>query len=264
MHLTFNEIFDRPLSWCSDQCDGARWRTKYFHSGDAPLSRGLGMNRSESEIYIDPGYLGLGVNPFRIADGVLSLRVEPASPGVQAAVMAAWPKNYLEQKPPRFTAGMLTTEKSFEQLYGYFEAKIRMPDVVGTWPAFWLLADPGTGTHNEIDVIEMLGGRPTQQHIGHNWGYVEGQKHSQGKLLTTPDLSTAFHTYGVLWTASTIAYYRDDIEVAHYPNQGLNQRMYILLNIAMDGDWNKQQGFVAAPDARASMDVEYVRAYALP
>jgi beta-glucanase (GH16 family) len=139
-----------------------------------------------------------------------------------------------------------------------------MPDVVGTWPAFWLLADPGTGTHNEIDVIEMLGGRPTQQHIGHNWGYVEGQKHSQGKLLTTPDLSTAFHTYGVLWTATTIAYYRDDIELAHYPNQGLNQRMYILLNIAMDGDWNKQQGFVAAPDARASMDVEYVRAYALP
>ena len=61
MVLAFNEPFDKPLSWCSEICLGhQRWRTKYYHSGETPLSRGLGMTGTESEIYMDPRYLSLG------------------------------------------------------------------------------------------------------------------------------------------------------------------------------------------------------------
>src|SRR5690348_9161388 len=37
MRLTFDESFHQPLSWCSEVCNGQRWRTKFFHSGDTPF-----------------------------------------------------------------------------------------------------------------------------------------------------------------------------------------------------------------------------------
>jgi hypothetical protein len=262
MRLTFSDTFNGPLSWCSELCQGQKWRTKYFHSGDTPLSRGLGLNGSESEIFIDPAYLGLGINPFRNRNGELSLLVEPASNRVRRAVMAAWPASYTGVKvAPQFTAGMLTTEKSFRQLYGYFEARIKVPHVAGAWPAFWLLGDPGT--FDEIDVMEILAGRPTRHNLGHQWKGADGKKHSERMSLDTTDLSTGFHTYGVLWTADAIVYYRDNVEVGRFANPGLHRPMYLIVSMGMDGDWNKQEGFVAAPDAHARMDIQSVRAYAL-
>jgi hypothetical protein len=259
MHLKFNETFDAPLSWCSELCKNQKWRTKYNHSGDTPLSRGLGMSGSETEIFMDPTYLGLGINPFRVDNGTLSLMVEPASERVKSTVLAAWPSWWGGKKvAPRFTAGMLTTEKSFQQRYGYFEARIKISDVPGTWPAFWLLAPGAPG--DEFDVMEILGGRPTRQHISDHWK-VEGQKHDQSATLDTVDLSADFHTYGLLWTADTIAYYLDNVEVARFPNLGLHSPMYMIISMGMDGDWNKTDGYIARQDARAKMLVQFVKTY---
>jgi beta-glucanase (GH16 family) len=260
MQLTFDESFHGPLSWCSEVCNGQRWRTKFFHSGDTPLSRGLGMSGADV-ILVDPGYLGLGINPFSIADGTLTIEVRPASQRVKDAVHAAYPPWWHPQYVPRFTAGHLSSEKSFLQRYGYFEAKIKIPDVPGTWPAFWLFSRAGSA--DEIDVMEVLGGRPTQQHIGHNWG-TGGEKHSAGTMVDGLDLSKAFHVFGVLWTKDTIAYYRDDVEIAHFSNPGLHAPMYILAGIGMDGTWNEEQGFRAPDDARADMAIQWIRAYGIP
>ena len=76
------------FTWCSERCQGEKWRTKYNHSGDIPLSRGLGMSGSESETFMDPVYLGLGVNHFHIDRGTLSLLAEPASERVKSTVEA--------------------------------------------------------------------------------------------------------------------------------------------------------------------------------
>lgn len=211
---------------------------------------------------MDPSYLGLGIDPFDVEHGILSIKVAPASALTKAAVLEAWPPSYTGKRiAPRFTSGMLSTEKSFRQRYGYFEARIKVPHVVGTWPAFWLLGEPGT--YDEIDVMEVLGGRPTRQYLGHQWGEAAGLKHSQRLTLDTLDLSQAFHTYGVLWTPDVIAYYRDGSEIGRFKNPGIKRPMYLIVSIGMDGDWNKREGFVAAPNAHATMQVSSVRAYAL-
>ena len=88
MRLSFSEAFHAPLTWCSERCQGEKWRTKYNHSGDIPLSRGLGMSGSESETFMGPVYLGLGVNHFHIDRGTLSLLAEPASERVKSTVEA--------------------------------------------------------------------------------------------------------------------------------------------------------------------------------
>jgi Glycosyl hydrolases family 16 len=259
MRLSFSETFHAPLSWCSERCQGEKWRTKYNHSGDTPLSRGLGMSGSESEIFMDPTYLDLGVNPFHIDHGTLSLLIEPASERVKSTVLAAWPSWWGGKKvAPRFTAGMLSTEKSFQQMYGYFEARIKISNVPGTWPAFWLLSLEKPG--DEIDVMEILGGRPTRQHMSDHWK-VDGQKHDQSKTLDTVDLSNDFHTYGLFWMPDTITYYLDNVEVGRFPNLGLHSPMYLIISMGMDGDWNKTDGYRARPDAHAKMVVQFVKSY---
>ena len=42
-----------------------------------------------------------------------------------------------------YISGMLTTQNSFAQKYGYFEIRSKIPVGVAVWPAFWMLADDG-------------------------------------------------------------------------------------------------------------------------
>jgi Glycosyl hydrolases family 16 len=159
MKLTFSETFDGPLSWCGEHCSGERWRTKYDHSGTAPRSRGLGMGGGESEVYVDPLYLGMGISAFQIKNHTLTISAVPATDDVKKHIAMAWPEWWSEERStPKFTSGAITTEKSFRQLYGYFEARIKVSNTVGAWPAFWLYMDKG----DEIDVMEVLGGRPVR------------------------------------------------------------------------------------------------------
>jgi beta-glucanase (GH16 family) len=259
--MTFEENFDGPLSWCSQICTGETWRTKYLHSGETPLSRGLGMNGSESQVYMDPKYLGLQLSPFELQDGKLSIKARPADRTTRNRVRDSWPDSYDgERLEPQFTSGLLTTEGIFYQLYGYFEARIKIPDGAGAWPAFWLIGAPGLS--DEIDIMEVLCGEPTTLYGGHQWG-PWGNKSSERFERGTTDLSRDFHVYGALWTAEEITYYVDDREIGKFPNPGLHQPLFLLINLAMDGDWNKQMGFRAADDLEASMTIDYIRAYKL-
>jgi hypothetical protein len=103
MRQSFSEAFYATLPWCSKRCQGERWRTKYDHSAGTPLSRNLGMSGSEGETFMDPAYLGLGVNSFDIDPGTLSLLIGPVS---EAAMVGG------KKVAPQFTAGTLSTERS--------------------------------------------------------------------------------------------------------------------------------------------------------
>ncbi|MGY4472355.1 hypothetical protein ACVWWK_008064 [Bradyrhizobium sp. LB9.1b] len=263
LSLSFSEEFDGPLSHCADRCRGERWRTKYFHSGDTPMSRGLGIS-SSSEIAVDSDYLGLGINPFEIADGILKIKVRPATEHTKMVVRDAWPAWYKgEHIAPRFTSGVLTTERSFSQKFGYFEARVKVPPLIGGWPAFWLL-DTSRGKYDEIDIFEILTGQPNVHHFGHQWGRinVDAKTPERGEKNCV-DLSSDFHTYGVLWTETSVVYYRDDLEVGRFKNRGLSDPMYVVLSIGMDGTWNEQLKISSSPDAAGDMLVDFIRVYRL-
>jgi len=80
---------------------------------------------------------------------------------------------------------------------------------------------------------------------------------------TVPDMSSDFHTYGVLWNESFVGWYFDGKRVAFTPTPAdMHRPMYLLLNLAVGGSWP------GAPDEQtqfpARMQVDYVRAYAQP
>jgi len=64
----------------------------------------------------------------------------------------------LKAQSGTFTSARLKTEGKFQQLYGRFEVRAKLPSGVGMWPAFWTLGSDfvsaGWPNCGEIDIME--------------------------------------------------------------------------------------------------------------
>jgi beta-glucanase (GH16 family) len=228
------------------------WTTHYRYDGGGGTNRTLTVNH-EAQIYVDPGYAGtgatpLGLNPFSISNGVLSITAAP-TPSALLPVLYNLP----------YTSGMLTTDGTFAQEYGYFEMRAQAPAGQGLWPCFWLLPQ-AQSVPGEIDIMEMLGQQPTTDYLSTH-GSVEFRGIDHGSA----DLTAGFHTYGLDWTASTITWYLDGTAVASLATPAeMHQPMYILVDLAVGGAGS----WPGAPDATthfpASLQIDYIDAYADP
>lgn len=170
----------------------------------------------------------------------------------------------------QYTSARLLTKDKFEQAYGRFEARIRLPWGQGLWPAFWMLgADidtnpwPGAG---EIDIMELRGQNPaTVLGTVHGPGYSGGQSISKSYTLKNGRFDTDFHIFGIEWTPDYVNFYVDDvlynqITPADVPGEWVfNKPFFILMNVAVGGN------FVGPPNAQTvfpqTMLVDYVRVY---
>ncbi|MFO1419044.1 MAG: family 16 glycosylhydrolase [Methylotetracoccus sp.] len=160
--------------------------------------------------------------------------------------------------PTRYSSGMLTTAKSFQQQYGYFEIRARLPKGKGLWPAFWLLPADLT-VPPEIDVMESIGSNVNSVFLALH--YTEsGQYRSSAGWFAGPDFSAGFHTFGVDWQPGVLTFYGDGVQRYQAKVSGVpNKPMYLIVNLAVGGDW---AGF---PDATtpfpSELQVDYIRAY---
>ncbi|MDB6022114.1 MAG: Beta-glucanase/Beta-glucan synthetase [Pedosphaera sp.] len=182
---------------------------------------------------------------FETVDGILRIKAEK-----RPAFYAGKERNY--------TSGMLTTYGKFSQRYGRFEIRCRIPKGKGMWPAFWLLPDP-LGWPPEIDILEILGHEPGKLYMTHHFRNDQRQHKSHGGQWAGPDFSKEFHEFAVEWTPQEIKWLVDGIERCHSTDSIPQTKMYILLNLAVGGDWP------GAPDDQthfpAAFEVDYVRVY---
>jgi hypothetical protein len=247
-HLSFGEEFDRL-----DAFEGQRSRWQpHFLSGQRTIAA-----NGERQLYVDPGFAGatgspLGLNPFTIADGVLAITARETDATVRAK---------LGSEEARYTSGLLMTAHSFQQTYGYFEIRAKMPVGRGLWPAFWLLP-PEWRWPPEIDVLEVFGQEPEKLYVSVHTA--EGGKHKgHTQAVRVPDTSRDFHTYGVLWTRERLTWFFDGCRITDAPTPAdLHGPMYMLINLAVGGTW------ATYPDRTtrfpAAFQVDHVRVYALP
>ena len=169
-----------------------------------------------------------------------------------------------------YTSARLVTKGKFEQAYGRFEARMRLPYGQGIWPAFWLLGAnidevswPNCG---EIDIMEYRGQNPTTL-IGtvHGPGYSAGQSISKSYNLENDRFDTGFHIFGIEWGPDYINYYVDDVLYNQITPDDVtgewvfNQPFYIIINMAVGGN------FVGSPNTETTFPqtllVDYVRVY---
>jgi beta-glucanase (GH16 family) len=216
--------------------------TSYPYQGEA--ARTLYPN-DEAEYYSDPS---VGENPFSLSDGVLSINATPAATGSN-------PYNL------PYDSGLITTDTSFSQTYGYFEIRAELPSGKGLWPAFWMLPASNEYT-SELDIFEMLGQDPSTVYSSVH-GSNAGVWSTNTQTLNVPDTSAGFHTYGVDWEPTTTTFYMDGVEIASVPTPAsMDSPMFMLLNLAVGGTGSWPGVPNAATNFPASMQIDYVRAYA--
>jgi len=244
--LTFADEFNTLSLW--NGASSGTWRTDYGYGAtrDALGSRTL-TNNHEQEIYIDAAMKGAGTNPigitpFAIDNGVLTITASPTPTALKSQL---YDMNY--------TSGLLTTKQSFAQQYGYFEARMDVPEGSGLWPAFWLLPANGAWPP-EIDIMESYG---TAQTVFTAHSAASGSHTQVSATDFDSGILTGFHTYGMLWTAQTLSWYLDGVKIFEQPTPAdLNKPMYMIVNLAVTGD--------APTGMTGELQVDYVRAYALP
>jgi beta-glucanase (GH16 family) len=253
LHRTFHDDFDEhPLlngKWAPHYAGGAAWPEARYWGGEGSDFKRKTTYNGEQQIYVDPRYAGraatpLGLDPFNVRDGILSIVASRTPPALKPVLFNN-----------DYVSGILTTQSSFSQKYGYFEIRSKIPVGSAVWPAFWLLANDG-GWPPEIDVMEGRGEQPGDLVMTTHWRIpATGKVDSCGFDFSVPDASTHFHDYGVLWRPDRLVYFIDrkpvsDIRVP----VGFDDPMYMIVNLAMG---SKYFGGVGGVDAESPVTVAF-------
>lgn len=171
-----------------------------------------------------------------------------------------------------YTSARLSTRGKFEQTYGRFEARLRMPIGQGMWPAFWLLGgdigEVGWPACGEIDILEYKGQAPSIVYgTVHGPGYSGASGVGKEQPISRTDLSEDFHIYAVEWTPDRIRWFVDSFMFHELTPDDLppgtrwvfDHDHFIILNLAVGGRFVGPLGpDVAFPQ---SLLVDYVRVY---
>ncbi|WP_291696567.1 glycoside hydrolase family 16 protein [Bradyrhizobium sp.] len=261
LHRTFHDDFDQhPLSsgkWEPHYAGGAAWpEARYWGGENSDVKRKDAWN-GEQQIYVDPRYAGraaipLGLDPFKINDGVLSIVASRIPPALKAVLF-----------DNEYTSGILTSQSSFAQKYGYFEIRAKIPAGIGVWPAFWLLANDG-GWPPEIDILEGRGQHPGDIVMTTHWRIPSTQKIEHcGFDFLLPDAPTGFHDYGMLWERDRLVYFIDRKPVSDIKAPvGFDDPMYMIVNLAMGAKYFGGVGIVdgMSPDTVA-FEIDRISVY---
>ena len=281
--LTFSDEFDGAL------LDRNKWATEYgidnycVVANPPPpgvISYCNRSNNDEKEWYVDAAP--------RLENGILKLVASKNDCSGDSLP----DRNYAPYSCANFPylSGMLSTHDRFSQLYGYFEARMKVPNGQGLWPAFWLIpqlpVNPFPDVEYfwppEIDIMENRGDWPnivlmTNHYSGvypypgsklNNWSY-GGSDMGMYTITNGPDFSADFHTFAVDWEPNDIIWYVDGVErfrsTLNLPPGTVNPPVYpgdmhIVLNLAAGGSFT---GNLLPEDTNlpASLEVDYVRVY---
>lgn len=281
--LVFSDEFD------GGDLDRSKWCTRYPYGGGPPIqvpddscgSRGRGTldflgggtPTPEAQRYVDFNFEGTPLH--RVSGGVLHLIATKTGRTPAAPFESAMIRSKAVFRPSAGTAYFLT-------------ARLRLPAVRGTWPAFWLAPgigpDDKTGWPPEIDILEAplndkwdTDNMLTMHAQGQNWGG-EGVKGNPKltyalpeydsdvrKLRANRNLRGVWLEAGALWSENEACFFLDGVKIAceayewKHNNGELAPAAPILINLAIGG-WAGRNG-IAVEKFPTTFDVDYVRVY---
>lgn len=245
--LTFQDEFNQTAN---SPVDSSKWTTEIG---------GKGWGNQELQYYTDSI-----ANTFHNGNGSLVIKAIRLDPPL---TLSCW------YGPCQYTSGRLITKGKFDLKFGRFEARIKIPQGQGIWPAFWLLGNNidnvGWPQSGEIDIMENIGREPSIVH-----GTIHGPGYSGGSGIGAPytlpknqTFAADYHVYAIEWSSKEIRWYVDGKLYQTLKPQNLpagttwvfDHPFFLLLNVAVGGGWPGN------PDHTTTfpqmMLVDYVRVY---
>lgn len=262
-----------PEAWelvFEDNFDGSRIDTGKWHTSTNGWKRNHANNL---HYYMDENIV--------VKEGVAML-VAKREPNVRKGWFAdvdngngGWREQLFE-----YTSAIIETKEKYD--HGFFEARCRIPDGRGFWPAFWLFGEGG-----EIDIFEFNTAKPKKHYITvHSWPE-NGQHQQIATVWRSPvSFSEEFHTFSLEWDKWKMVFRVDGIvrrvdfryitldgkaveDASQFdPDNILENPVFptgkqcVKLNLAIP---DENSSFQPMPNARtpfpSSLDIDYIRIY---
>ncbi len=234
----------------SDQLDRTKWNV---------VGPEFWVN-NEQQAYID-------------APETVRLLPDGAVEGADSGVLVLQPNFRRNYRTPTgrlvdFVSGRINSRGKFDFTYGRAAARIKMPDAVGVWPAFWLLGNGQWPETGEIDIMEYVGEADWTGVALHGEGY-SGETPLVDKQFFTSDTDvTQWHEYAVEWTPDQILFtvdgrltYRATRAMAeHYGTWSFDTPKFVILNFALGGAYPYKTNGVEKPySGLATSTVERIK-----
>ncbi len=173
----------------------------------------------------------------------------------------------------QYASGAVTSYGKWTQRYGYFEARMQIPNTPGLWPAFWMMPDRGpsvaikqerTTTRSggmELDIMEHLSRLGAYRfNIACHWDDYgpEHKKIGTGRIYAAPD-AEGYVTIGLLWAPGELTWYYNGKAAGHWKNDRVcSVPSYIIFCTQMAG-W---EGFdIDDAGLPATFKIDYVRVW---
>ena len=173
----------------------------------------------------------------------------------------------------QFTSARMKTARNIGFMYGRIEARIKMPQGIGTWPAFWMLGGdlldgvpwPECG---EIDIMEFRGDIPDRTTSALHGPTTPPGSGLGAAFMSYDSLSNGFHTYAIEWKKNSITFIVDGRVTGTYSSADTgsrgwvyNQEFFLILNLAMGGTYAGED--IDPMLNQAQLYVDYIRYYSI-
>lgn len=176
----------------------------------------------------------------------------------------------------QYTSSRIITKDKVDIKYGRVDIRAVMPKGQGIWPALWMLGSNintvGWAKCGEIDILEMIGGNAvgrdgTAYATAHWFADSQSKNVNYGghkDLATGEKLADQFHVFSIVWDATKITWYLDDvqfhvIDITPAELSEFKEEFFFIMNVAVGGNWP------GSPDATTNfpqrMAVDYIRVF---
>lgn len=147
-----------------------------------------------------------------------------------------------------FVSGRIDTKGKFDFMHGRAEARIKLTDHVGVWPAWWLLGNGHWPTTGEIDIMEYVGEKDWIGVAVHGTGYSGDAGPVNRYYFNGDEDVTGWHVYAVEWTSDEILFSVDGNTayrvrrpaIEYIADWRFDNPMYLILNFAVGGAYPRK------------------------
>lgn len=289
-HPVEYSVLEFSDEFSGSELDRSKWCTRYVYGNgpqlqipDKSCQGPLGGEgtldhlNDEQQRFVD--FNQLGETMHVVSNGTLKLRATKTRKDPYAFFESAMIRSRLEFKPNMKTSYYLT-------------ARMKLPNVKGSWPAFWL--NPGfnpdgtTAWPPEIDLMEgALNEKDDTAFMIRQGSQVRGLQTASRKIEVTYSLPSTqfdlqwmnFHRATTLrgvwveialeWKNESLCYFVDGLKTVceNYKwvdNDGVPAPpAHILLNLAMGGSWAGRYGLAPDNQFPTQFEIDHVRLYKL-
>ena len=142
-----------------------------------------------------------------------------------------------------FLSGRVESQGKFDFTHGRAEARIKMPDAEGVWPAWWMLGNDRWPDTGEIDIMEYVGEKDWIGVALHGPGYSGETPLVNKYFFADGEDVTGWHVYAVEWKKDELLFQVDGRTVyrvtrpmvEHYGEWSYDNPKYLILNFALGG-----------------------------